>query len=191
MSFLNQIVPMPLLLRLGLDLTVHAPKLPENVNVLLPPLFGLALVKVPEALPVQVWPLIFTLMPLIVRLTDVPLPAVGADTVHGTTEVIAVQAELPLKLALVTFAEPPVTVNVNDAVHGTGLPSTVAVVGPLTVAEPLLLPLIVQLLMAKADGAANELATSSAAHRVDLTFSMIVSSRCNEVTSPAATGLDG
>jgi hypothetical protein len=171
-------VPIPLLVRLGLDLTVQAPRLPLNVNVLLPPLFGLALVNVPEALPVQVCPLIFTLMPVIVRPTDVPLPAVGADTDHGSTEVMAVQAELPLKLAALTFAVPPVTVNVNEAVHGTGLPNTVAVVGPLTVAEPLLLPPIVQLLMAKADGAANELATSNAAARVDLTFSMIVSSRC-------------
>jgi|SwirhirootsSR3_FD_contig_31_17015377_length_741_multi_11_in_0_out_0_1 hypothetical protein len=173
-------VPMAaLLVRLGLDLTVHAPSVPVNVNVLVPPLFGLALVNVPEALPVQVWPLIFTLMLLIVRLTEVlPLIAVGADTVHGRTEVMAVQAELPLKLAAVTFAVPLVTVNVKEAVHGTGLPNTVAVVGPLIVAEPLPLPPTVQLLMANADGAANELATSNAAMRVDLTFSMIVSSRC-------------
>lgn len=172
-------VPMAaLLVRLGLDLTVHAPSVPVNVNVLVPPLFGLALVNVPEALPVQVWPLIFTLMLLIVRLTEVPLPAVGADTVHGSTEVMAVQAELPLKLAAVTFAVPLVTVNVKEAVHGTGLPNTVAVVGPLIVAEPLPLPPTVQLLMANADGAANELAASNAAMRVDLTFSMIVSSRC-------------
>jgi hypothetical protein len=170
-------VPIPLPVTLGLDLTVQRPKLPLNVKVLLPLPLGLALLNVPEALPVQVCPLILTSMPLIVRLTELlPLMALGAETVHGNTELMLVQAEFPLKLAPVTFAEPLVTVKVKDAVQGTGKPKTVAVVGPLTVVEPLSLPLIVQLLMANADLAAKAFAARSAAIRIDLTFSIIFSS---------------
>ena len=125
----------------GLDLTFVQGADSGAVKVkslLAGPVLGFALVSVPVALPTHV---AFgfenlTLMPLIDRLTEVPL-AVGAETVQGRAcAVTPAQAVLPEKLAAVTVAAPLLSVSVKLAVHGIGMPATVAVVGPDNVALP-------------------------------------------------------
>ncbi|KQZ66522.1 hypothetical protein ASD53_15565 [Lysobacter sp. Root559] len=64
--------------------------------------------------------------------TEVPEAVPDTDQCGGVAalEVMLLQVELPVKVAAETTATPPVTVSVKLAVHGAGMPLTVAEVGP-------------------------------------------------------------
>ena len=96
------------------------------------------MVSVPPTLPVQVLPRMVMLMPPTVVATEVPEAVPETDQCGGVAavEVMLVQVELPVKVAAETTATPPVTVRVKLAVHGAGIPLTVAEVGPDRVTVP-------------------------------------------------------